>query len=78
MYDILKDFLLSRKFKIATHTGDILINGKYITGRPLSKVYGNYYIDLITDRTCVLVDDFSIRNDIVQVINVEPINQKTK
>ncbi len=74
----LKNFFLNRKLKVATHIGDIVINGEYIAGRPLTIVYENYYIDLITDRACVLVNQITSRTDIIQVINVEPINQKIK
>lgn len=74
----LKNFFLNRKLKVATHIGDIVINGECITGRPLTIVYENYYIDLITDRACVLVNQITSRTDIIQVINIEPINQKIK
>ncbi|MFA5696743.1 MAG: hypothetical protein WC917_04895 [Bacilli bacterium] len=75
---ILTELFLNRKYKIATHIGDVVINGNYITGRPLSKVYENYYIDLITGRTGVLVDQLLDRDDIIQIINVELVETKTK
>lgn len=75
---ILTELWKNNRLKIATHIGDVVINGNYITGRPLSKVYENYYIDLITGRTGVLVDQLLNRNDIIQIINVELVKTKTK
>lgn len=76
--EIITELWKNNRLKIATHIGDVVINGNYIMGRPLSKVYENYYIDLITGRTGVLVDRLLDRDDIIQIINVELVNTKTK